>query len=259
MKALLYQLDAISRKFVAAVLEQQGHCSIVYNSIKDALGAVAREQVDVVLVNVQTDGFSLIRTLREHELAAGQLTAVIALAVGDTKDTRQRCLDAGADDFLSISIREPELLAALARSQVSPNRRDRLPRHAPVETTSVPERPSPGCFDVDAALGRVEGDRELLDELLRLFAEECNNSVREIRLKWNARDAHVLTRLAHTLKGSAANMGANAVSEAALALERQVRSGNLRHAVKQIADLEHEVERLMPELDSYLREGSRRS
>lgn len=112
------------------------------------------------------------------------------------------------------------------------------------------------ALDIAAALERVEDDRALLEELLRLFGDECRSSVRRIRDVWSARDVRMLECLAHTLKGSAANVGANEVSEAALALERQVRSGNLENAAKQIADLEQEIERLLPELDSFLRRAA---
>lgn len=260
MKALLHQLDAVSRKLVAGALERRGHTTIVCGTLEEATAAIARKQIDVVFVDVQMDGFALVRAVRAQDRGAGRHLPIIALAVGDTYDTRQRCVDAGADEFLSISVREPELLAILNRIKTSSNGRvESASPTASVETPALPPVSPASCLDVHAALERVEGDRELLDELLRIFVDECNNSVREIRETWNARDAHVLTRLAHTLKGSAANMGANRVSEAAFALERQVRSGNLRHAVKQIADLEHEVKRLIPELDSYLREGARRT
>lgn len=122
---------------------------------------------------------------------------------------------------------------------------------ADVEQTGQP------ALDIAAALERVEGDRALLEELLRLFVDECRSSMSHIQEAWRSRDTLMLGRLAHTLKGSSANVAANAVSRAAYALERQARSGNLENAPQLISDLKREVERVIPELDSVLRQAAR--
>ncbi|HXX20333.1 MAG TPA: Hpt domain-containing protein [Candidatus Acidoferrum sp.] len=106
------------------------------------------------------------------------------------------------------------------------------------------------ALNIAAALERVEGDRALLEELLRLFADECQVSMRQIQEAWNSGDVALLGRLAHTLKGSSANVGANGVSEAAHALEREARSKKMESAAKLIADLEREIERFICALDN---------
>lgn len=232
MKALLYQLDAMNRKLVAGAMEEHRHIVITATSRQEALDAIENGHINVMLADLRGDGSELIRNIRARERGSHVHTPVVALVAGDTQGNRQRCTEVGADALLPLPVGASELLTVL----------ERLGGHA--------------ALDVVAALERIEGDRALLEELLRLFVEECHSSMDQIQEAWRSRDAFTLGRLAHTLKGSSANVGANAVSEAALVLERQVRSGNLENAAKLIADLEQELERTLPQLDSALKQAT---
>lgn len=249
MKALLYQLDAMSRKLVTTVMEKQGYGLTTAIDREEALDAIQGGCVEVVVIDTQKDGLDLIHAIRARRRGAGARLPVIALAIADTPGNRQRCAEVGADAVLPIPVRAPELLAALGQAVARTNG---CP--SPVDSKAPGTHP---VLDIAAALERVERDRALLEELLRLFVDECHGSLRQIRDAWTSRDARALGRVAHTLKGSAANVGADGVSEAAFALERLARAGNLENAVQHIADLEREVERLAPELDSFLKQTTR--
>jgi two-component system, sensor histidine kinase and response regulator len=106
------------------------------------------------------------------------------------------------------------------------------------------------AWNLAAALERVEGDRELVDELAHLFAEECPKAMDEIRSAIDQKDAGLLERGAHTMKGSSGNIGAVQTSELALALESLARSGNLEKAKEQFRLLEAEIARLLRELET---------
>jgi two-component system sensor histidine kinase/response regulator len=120
------------------------------------------------------------------------------------------------------------------------------------------EPPSDKCaspvWDKEAALNRMEGDSVLLQEIVQLFLEECPKSKDEIRQALQANDAPLLERLAHTLKGSSANIGATGVCQAALALELQARSGDLAKAREQVEVLEATLVHLRAELEAWSRQ-----
>lgn len=246
MKCLLYQLDVMTRKLMTRLVEQKSGHSVSINGSAEALAAVQSERIGITFVDVQGDGLDLIRAIRKQENGKRSCT-VIALAVGNTKETPTKCLAVGADEFMAIPLSEEQVEEVLRRASAHSD-----PSPAPATIRKETARPA---LDVANALERVEGDRELLEELLHLFADECQSSLEQMRSVWNARDINTLIRLAHTMKGSAANVGANGISEAARELEMQVRSGNVEPAFQQIANLEREVARLKPELDAFLKQA----
>jgi HPt (histidine-containing phosphotransfer) domain-containing protein len=101
-----------------------------------------------------------------------------------------------------------------------------------------------------AALELVEGDRELVEELANLFVQECPAALAEMRSAIEKKDAPLLERLAHTMKGSSANIGAAGTSQLAMVLESQARSGKLDEAREQFMLLDAELARLLLELRS---------
>jgi two-component system, sensor histidine kinase and response regulator len=103
-------------------------------------------------------------------------------------------------------------------------------------------------FDRSAALDRIGGDEELLQEIANLFLEEYPNLIHEIRAAVLSRDADALERGAHSLKGSVANFEAHAAVEVSLRLESMGRSGNLEQAKAALVELEAVFEALDPAL-----------
>jgi HPt (histidine-containing phosphotransfer) domain-containing protein len=111
----------------------------------------------------------------------------------------------------------------------------------------------PDAFDIDAALERVEGDRDLLEEIVRIFSEQCPKTMSEIDSAIRAADLPRLERAAHSLKGSASNLCATGVTQSAAELEASARSGDLSRCREQIKALESEVEKLLRELEVFAR------
>ena len=103
-------------------------------------------------------------------------------------------------------------------------------------------------LNLAAALERVGGDQELLEEVAQLFLDTSPDLFTEIGHAVEARDARALERAAHTLKGSVGNFGADATFQAAFLLEKMGRSGNLTGVDEAYHVLETEMERLRPAL-----------
>jgi two-component system, sensor histidine kinase and response regulator len=248
MKLLLTEDNPVNRKLATALLEKHGYGYVVAENGREALAILKREKVDVVLMDLQMpvmDGFEAIRAIRAKEQRDGAHLPIIALTAHAMQGDRERCLEAGADDYVSKPIRTAELLAAI----------DRVTKGGASarSSTSSQEKNGSEIVDVAAALERVEGDRELLEELVRLFIEGNPASMQEMREALNGHDAHRLERLAHTMKGSSASLGASRICEAALVLEMRAQSGALENAGELIDSLQAELERALPELDSLTR------
>ena len=99
-------------------------------------------------------------------------------------------------------------------------------------------------LDRDAALDRLGGDDELLQELIGLMLEQSRELVGDIGAALDRGDAEVVCRAAHTIKGSAANLEAGPLRDTAGALEDLARSGSLAGAEAACAAMNVELERL---------------
>jgi HPt (histidine-containing phosphotransfer) domain-containing protein len=120
-----------------------------------------------------------------------------------------------------------------------------VPAAADVEP-DTPEQPAPtaSAFDYDAALDRLEGNRELLQEIIGLFFDEIPGLLSAIDESLVQRDAKALERAAHTLKGAMGNLGAQEAFAAALRLEMLGYGGDLTNVAEVHAELEHAIIRL---------------
>ena len=103
-------------------------------------------------------------------------------------------------------------------------------------------------LDESLALSRVGGDVDLLKEVVELFLDDYPSTFEKIKGAVVSRDATALEHHAHSLKGSVSTFGANRAFEAAFALEKQGRSGDLSEAPDGLAQLEKALEALRPEL-----------
>ena len=181
------------------------------------------------------DGMEATARVRGAEEGTGRHTPIIALTAHAMKGDRERCLAAGMDGYLAKPIQSAELtrvLAGVGGGTVA----------APPEE-KVSARPEPGVFDLDAALSRLDGDRELLRDVAGMFLSESPNMVRAVRSAVASHDARALQISAHALKGSASTFSAAGLVEAAWALEQMGRKGDLSEAGAALTTLEKEADR----------------
>jgi len=105
-------------------------------------------------------------------------------------------------------------------------------------------------LDEAVALSRVGGDFELLREVVGLFLDDYPQSLEKIRAAVAARDKSSVEHNAHSLKGSVSTFGAKGAFDAAFALERAGRTGDLTNAADSLRQLELSLAALRPELEA---------
>jgi HPt (histidine-containing phosphotransfer) domain-containing protein len=114
--------------------------------------------------------------------------------------------------------------------------------------------PDPGStsFDPDEARRQVGDDEAILRDVIGLFIEDNPKREAELRRALERRDAELLERAAHTIKGSCVIFGAAAAREAAHALELLGRGRSFEGATEAIARLSKETERFSADFRSFL-------
>jgi HPt (histidine-containing phosphotransfer) domain-containing protein len=163
------------------------------------------------------------------------------------KGDREICLAAGMDGYITKPLKIEEFFSAMekiAAGQQEPNR-----IYGNVQQY---ENRKEDIFDREQALVCVDGDRELLREVVAIFWGECPNLLTEIQDAIVGRDSAGLARSSHKLKGSVSNFGARTSCTMAQNLEIMGKTGDFTGAGEVFAALKHEMERLRHALDEFI-------
>jgi PAS domain S-box-containing protein len=235
LRILVAEDNSVNQKLILRLLERRGHRLVIVDNGRDALDALEEVEFDLVLMDVQmplVGGFEATAEVRRREKGTDRHLPIVAMTAHAMKGDRERCLAAGMDAYISKPIHADELVRVVEQFAVGEAERDAL--------------------DWAQALASVSGDRELLGELAGLFLETCPQWLLGLRQSLAKRDADTVHRLAHTLKGSAAQLGASSLSSAARRLEAVAGEQGLAGAEDALAALQQEFDRLHPILSSFL-------
>ncbi len=249
MHVLLVEDNQVNRQIAARMLEARGHAVRSAASGKQALEILEKEHFDVVFMDVQMpemDGFETTAAIRQREKSTGGRIPVIAMTAHTMKGDKERCLNAGMDDYISKPIRpqilDEKLHALLAACPLGGSNADS--GHA-----------AAWVIDREEVMARFGGDLEFLLNSFELFRTNYPSLIGALRDAVYGGNPNVVERTAHTIKGSASNFGAKTVEAAALRLESMGRGRNLAGAQEALSRLETEAESFLAAMGDLSRSG----
>ena len=246
LRLLLAEDNPINQKVALLQLHRLGFDAQIAHNGREALAALDRP-FDVVLMDChmpEIDGFDATRQIRAREQAGHWGTRpplyIVALTADSLHDTRDKCLAAGMNDYIKKPVQLPELEAAMQRAHY------RQPNHA-----STPASPAAGALPT-LDLATLEslrdlsesGQPDLVTELVDLFIADVPPRLKKIEAGAASGDAAAVYAQAHTIKGSAGNLGAKAMAALCLAIERPAKAGRLTGTEGPIRELLAEYERV---------------
>jgi two-component system, sensor histidine kinase and response regulator len=249
MRILLVEDNAVNRLVATRLLEKGGYRVVVAENGREAVDLAQRGGIQLVLMDVQMpemDGFEATQAIRNRERVTGAHLPIVAMTAHAMKGDRERCLAAGMDDYLTKPIRSAELFDLLeqyARKGSFPMKAET--EHEPMAETQV--------WNLEGALARVGGDRDLLGELMGIFEVESPKLLAMIRAAIERGDAAALELNAHGLKGAAGNFSAGPAADRARELEMMGRNKKLEGAADKLVLLEAEIKRLLAEFEAFPR------
>ena len=221
-------------------------------------GQVALEKLqatnyDMVLMDCQMpvlDGYAATRRWREHEQASGapQRLPIIAMTANAMAGDRQKCLDAGMDDYLAKPVTRGELERCINRWRGV---------RMPVAPAPAPAKPAEQAAQPAVLNAAVLDDlRDVLggevDRIIALYLEDAPRLIAQLERAVVGNDPIALRVAAHTLKSSSANVGATTLSEAARDLEHGARDGTLAKPEALVARIVGEFARVRTALQAKL-------
>jgi signal transduction histidine kinase/CheY-like chemotaxis protein len=112
LRILLAEDGLMNQKVAIRLLERRGHQVAVANNGRDAVAMAASQPYDLILMDVQMpemDGLEATAEIRRHEQTTGEHIPIIAMTAHAMKGDRERCIDAGMDDYIAKPIHSADL------------------------------------------------------------------------------------------------------------------------------------------------------
>ena len=225
----------------------------------EAVEAMRKQPYDLVLMDCQMprmDGYEATRRIRSMEGSVGAVPIIAMTAHAMTGD-REKCLQAGMNDYISKPI-EPPLFVDILRRWL-PSGED-APEEARIPEETAAERSSPAVstqehefasrvWDRSLLLERVLGDEALAEDVLAGFLSDLPERLAALERAVAAGDCAEAANLAHSLKGAAGSVSAEALMLVAKEMEKKAREGDLHALGSILPAVMWEYERLKSALE----------
>ena len=239
-RLLVVEDNAINMTVVRGVLSKLGYTQI--DKARDGVEAVdmaAQTSYDLILMDCQMprmDGYAATRALRER----GVRTAIVAMTAHALSGDREKCLDAGMDDYLTKPVVIDALAACLERW---------LNREPATATTASTVAPPAGEAAAASAVAEeafhhadflrlMMGDEVLAETLVKMFVANTPDDIARLGEMIGHADADAVRAAAHLVKGAAANMCAPGINAVAYKIERAGAAGDLAKAQRALPELD---------------------
>jgi len=285
LRILLAEDNPINQKLALVLLQKAGYSVDAVETGKEALEKVQANLYSAVLMDVQMpemDGLEATHQTRAWEDNTGQHIPIIAMTAHAMQGDRERCLEAGMDDYVTKPlapkvlfsvldrwVRVPEPLTEtvpLIEDYASPDIAfdmdldDGLFGESAPPTLREKQEPVPVFqsipstdslpVDFETAMERFDNDRKFMMEMFNQYKDQLSQRLNEIRSALQAQDANRLALLAHNLKGVSLNFSANTLAEITRQLEESCKREDLTNAPFLVTQLEAEAQRVQDYLAS---------
>jgi len=271
-RILLVEDNEVNKMVACELLTQAGYiCDYAVDGRK-AVEAVLQSPYDLVLMDCplpEMRGFEATRMIRQREAQSplpGRSTRlpIIALTANALKGDRERCLEAGMDDYVSKPLKRERLLKSM---------QSLLPQPAPASEMASADAPTPSPvavrefqsgtgvqtsnpFDVAEFLHVCRGDQEFAEKVLAKFRTQSIETLEALARGLKARNAELTIRSAHSLKGMAGTVAAEPLRKAAADAEEKSRSGDWEGVEAQLDQVRRELERCLALIPTVSIQGS---
>jgi PAS domain S-box-containing protein len=257
VRILLAEDNITNQQVAIGILKKLGLRADAVANGAEAVRSLELLPYDLVLMDVQMpemDGLEATRRIRDPRSAVRQHgIPIIAMTARALQGDRERCLEAGMDDYVTKPVSPQALAEALERWL--PREPAAIPVHAPTgsEAAAPAAAVDPGAavFDRAGMLARLMNDEDLAHTVIDGFLEDIPRQIEALRSYLSAGDAPGMLRQAHTIKGASANVGGEALRAAALEMEKAGQAGDLEAVKAHLPDLESQFARLRDAMNDF--------
>jgi CheY-like chemotaxis protein/HPt (histidine-containing phosphotransfer) domain-containing protein len=225
LQILLAEDNAINQKLAVLTFEKMGYRVDVANNGFEAVHAVQHKVYDLIFMDMQMPEMDGLEATRQIRVLFGEnRPRIIAMTANAMKEDRDRCFEAGMDDFIT----KPILIKQIQSKLIEWGE------------TMQPEKPHTTSAKqiIDAGhLTDIGITADFFKELADMYIDQSKTLITEIKSYAHTGELSGFRQIAHTLKGISANIGAVAMVDACQALEKV----QAHHRPKEINVLLHQL------------------
>ncbi|KAM3115158.1 GAF domain-containing protein [Phormidesmis sp. 146-33] len=238
LKILLVEDNTVNQKVTLNQLKNLGYTADVAANGQEALQMMEKIPYNLVLMDCQMpilDGYGATQAIRRsfRETCKGPpvrpRTIVIALTANALREDRERCLEAGMDDYLSKPISKEKLHEKLLHWGEVLEQTDR------VRQTSL-------AIDWEHLHQISDGNTDFEQELLQIFVTDTQEHLNTAQTALATGNHEAVARAAHHIKGASANVGLTEMQTIASKLDHQSQQQNLEEAPQLLLALAHSIQ-----------------
>ncbi len=238
LSILVAEDNAVNQKVALKMLEKMNITADLAVNGNDAVNAVMNKRYDLVFMDVQMpelDGLEAAKKIREIELPPLH-TTIVAMTANALQGDRERCLEAGMDDYLSKPIKQADLKSMIEKWTESKN--------PTIKENNKNESTNPQHMIDPARIADIIelGEEALLLELLALYLADGKVAVNEVEIGLKMNDVILVRESSHKLKGSSANLGIKKLRQICSSIEEFARVNDLESAQPLLKPLQKEFE-----------------
>ena len=268
LSALLVEDIPINMQVARIMLTNIGCKVVEATNGREALERIAERRPDIVFMDCQMpvmDGYSASRVQRAREVKTGApRVPIVALTANALAEDRQKCMDAGMDDFVSKPFRKEDLITVVRRvmgdSDITRNKVQPVGEHAvlPAKRGVAVAAPKNAAAPAESVIDRRSLDQindldpnqngELLNSIIDTYCENAEVLMLELIEAARERDLQAAVRAAHSLKSSSANVGAQRLAELCRSMEQQGRNGDISAVLQNVDPAWNEYQTAVDEL-----------
>ncbi len=238
-------------------LQNAGYAVDLAENGRQALQAFQEKNYDLILMDMQMpvmDGYTAIKHIRALESKQRESNrdasppapiTIIATTAHAMKGDRELCLNAGADDYITKPLRKIKLLDMVKKWAMKSRPTTVCPPESPpLAVEDAPDAVEAGGgrlpIDLKKAVDEFEGDEPFFLGVLEAFLIALNGQIEILRRSMEHRNAEVIRKEAHSIKGGAADLTAMPLSNIAYDIEKMGITKNLTDGEALLARLDEE-------------------
>lgn len=255
-RILVVEDNRINQQVVVGLLSKLGFKADIADDGLKAITILCEKVYDLVLMDIQMPVMNGIETTWRIRFPNSEVlnhqVPIIAMTASAMKGDREKCLEAGMNDYLAKPLTLNGLSQALERwlpkeSIRTAEKAEEIPVSKP-QTDVLPDHENIHVFDKDAMLDRLGGSKHLFNVVIKAFLEDAPRQIEKLKDFLEKGDVESAERQSHTIKGAASNVAGEALYIISADMEVAGHDKDLDAMTLKVASLEREFQRLQEAL-----------